>query len=65
MKISVSSEIFDKVNSLHSNFVLVENLQFKTAKNDELYIGLSELFSMLRGHKSIDSHEKITKYEEV
>lgn len=65
MKISVSSEIFDKVESLHSNFVLVENLQFKTAKNDELYIGLSELFSMLRGHKSIDSHEKITKYEEV
>lgn len=65
MKISVSSEIFDKVNSLHSNFVLVENLQFKTAKNDELYSGLSELFSMLRGHKSIDSHEKITKYEEV
>lgn len=65
MKISVSSEIFDKVESLHSNFVLVENLQFKTAKNDELYLGLSELFSMLRGHKSIDSHEKITKYEEV
>ncbi len=65
MKISVDSAIFDKIPLLHSNFVLVENIEFKNKKVSDLYDGLNEVFSMLRGHKSLESHEKIVKYEKV
>lgn len=65
MKISVDSAIFDKIPLLHSNFILVENMTFKNQKAPELYDGLNEVFSMLRGHKSLDEHEKIVKYEKV
>ena len=65
MKISVDSAIFDKIPLLHSNFILVENMLFKNQKAPELYDGLNEVFSMLRGHKSLDEHEKIVKYEKV
>ncbi|MBT6142948.1 hypothetical protein HOH51_00375, partial [bacterium] len=65
MKISVSSQIFDSISHLHSNFVYVEGLEFKQDMQHELYDGLNEVFSRLRGHKSIVKDKQIQMYQEL
>ncbi len=65
MKISVSSQIFDSISNLHSNFVYVEGLEFKQDMQHELYDGLNEVFSRLRGHKSISEDKQIQIYQDV
>ena len=65
MKISVSSQIFDSISHLHSNFVCVEGLEFKQDMQHELYDGLNEVFSRLRGHKSIVKDKQIQMYQEL
>ncbi|MGC6434179.1 MAG: tyrosine--tRNA ligase [Crocinitomicaceae bacterium] len=65
MRISIQAEIFEKLPKLHSNFIYFENLKFKEGKDHELYDGLNEVFSRLRGHGGLETVTDITDYENL
>jgi len=65
MRINIDAEIFEKLPKLHSNFIYLENLKFKEEMQHDLYDGLNELFSRLRGHKGLDTAIEIKEYDEV
>ncbi len=65
MRINIDAEIFEKLPKLHSNFIYLEGLKFKEEMQHDLYDGLNELFSRLRGHKGLDTAIEIKEYDEV
>ena len=65
MHISVGDSIFKKIPHLKSNYVVCENMRFRESTRHELYDGLNELFSRLRGHKSLNDKKEIAEYQEL